>query len=340
MTTPEGERRTLRVGIVGCGLVGHKRAAALGGDELVACFDIDARAAEALAEGYGGSACRSLDELLAHGLEVVVVAVPHDRLAEHACSALSAAAHVLVEKPAGIGVEDVGRIRESAEEAGRRVKVGFNHRFHPGTARAIAEATSGRFGHVLHVRGRYGHGGRLGYEQEWRARRAVSGGGELVDQGMHLFDLSYAICGALPLETALLRTAYWSMEVEDNAVIVLGERDRGPWTMFHASWTEWKNLFSLEIFCRTAKLQVDGLAGSYGPQKLTIYAMKPELGSPDVETIEFPAEDQSWSLEWREFADAVRAGDGRPLAGDLESAAYGWRCVEAAYARAASGVGG
>ena len=104
--------------------------------------------------------------------------------------------------------------------------------------------------------------------------------------------------------------------------------------MFHASWTEWKNLFSLEIFCRTAKLQVDGLAGSYGRQTLTIYEMKPELGPPEVKTIEYPLGDESWSREWLAFADALRAGDGRPLAGDLESAAYGWQCVEAAYGRA------
>jgi predicted dehydrogenase len=325
----------LRVGIVGCGLVGHKRAAALGRDELVACFDVEPGAAGSLADRFGGTASGSVDELLGHELDVVIVALPHDRLAEHACRALDASAHVLVEKPAGIGVDDVSLIARAAGAADRRVKVGFNHRFHPGTARAIAEARSGRFGPILHMRARYGHGGRVGYEQEWRARRAISGGGELVDQGMHLFDLSYALLGALPLDTALLRTAYWPMEVEDNAVIVLGDRDSGPWTMFHASWTEWKNLFSLEIFCRTAKLQVDGLAGSYGPQRLTIYSMRPELGPPDVETIEHPAEDESWSREWEEFADAVHAGDGRPLAGDLESATYGWRCIEAAYARAA-----
>ena len=333
MTAPEPERSPLRVGIVGCGLVGHKRAAALDGDSLVACFDVDSGAAESLAGQYGGSVCRSPDELLAHGLDAVIVAVPHDRLAEHACAALQASAHVLVEKPAGVGVDDVGRIMRAAEEAGRRVKVGFNHRFHPGTARAVAEATSGRFGPVLHMRARYGHGGRVGYEHEWRAQRSISGGGELVDQGMHLFDLSHSVFGALPLHSALLRTAYWPMEVEDNAVVVLGDRHRGPWTMFHSSWTEWKNLFSLEIFCRSAKLQVDGLAGSYGPQRLTTYAMKPELGPPDVETVEFPPDDESWRLEWQEFADAIRAGDGRPLAGDLESAAYGWRCIEAAYAR-------
>ena len=332
MSGPVGDRPALRVGIVGCGLVGHKRAAALGRDELVACFDVDSRAAGSLAGRFGGVGCESLDQLLASEPDVVVVAVPHNRLAEHACSALAASAHVLVEKPAGIGAADVDRIARAAEKADRRVKVGFNHRFHPGTARALAEATSGRFGPVLHMRARYGHGGRLGYEQEWRARRAVSGGGELVDQGMHLFDLSYAVLGPLPLHAAILRTAFWPMEVEDNAVIVLGHRDHGPWTAFHASWTEWKNLFSLELFCRTAKLQVDGLAGSYGPQRLTIFSMKPELGPPDVETIEFPPEDESWAREWQEFAEAIHAGDGRPLAGDLASAAYGWQCVEAAYA--------
>ena len=332
MTVRDTKQAALRVGVVGCGLVGHKRAAALDGDVLIACFDIDGRAARSLADRFGGSVCRSHDELLAHQLDVVIVAVPHNELASHACSALGASAHVLVEKPAGIGVADVDRIARAADAAQRRVKVGFNHRFHPGISRAITEATSGRFGPVLHMRARYGHGGRVGYEQEWRARRAISGGGELVDQGMHVLDLSYSIFGPLPLRSALLRTEYWPMEVEDNAVIVLGEGKRGPWTMFHTSWTEWKNLFSLEIFCRSAKLQVEGLAGSYGSQRLTIYSMKPELGPPDVETIDFPSDDESWRREWQEFAAAIHSADGRPLAGDLESAAYGWQCVEAAYA--------
>lgn len=333
MTAPQTDQPALRVGIVGCGLIGHKRAAVLGRDKLIACFDVNGRAAESMVERFGGAACRSHDELLGHALDVVIVAVPHDQLAAHACAALDASAHVLVEKPAGIGSAEVGRIARAAEAADRRVKVGFNHRFHPAIARAIAEARSDRFGPVLHMRARYGHGGRIGYEHEWRARRAVAGGGELVDQGMHLLDLSYWLFGPLPLMSALLRTEYWPIEVEDNAVIILGDDTRGPWTMFHTSWTEWKNLFSLEIFCRSAKLQVDGLAGSYGAQQLTIYSMKPELGPPGVETIDFPADDESWTREWREFTEAIHAADGRPLSGDLESAAYGWRCVEAAYAR-------
>ncbi len=337
MTASTTGRPALRVGIVGCGLMGRKRAAALVPDELVAAFDVDAGAASSLVAECGGTVSGSLDELLEQGADVVIVAVTHDRLAETACKALVAGAHVLVEKPAGIGSSDVGRIQEVAAAAGRMVKVGFNHRFHPGIERALADARSERYGPILHMRARYGHGGRLGYEREWRAQRAVSGGGELVDQGMHLLDLSYALLGPLPLGASLLRTAFWPIEVEDNAVVLLGERASGPWSMFHVSWTEWKNLFSLEIFCRTAKLQVDGLAGSYGPQRLTVYEMKPELGPPEVETIEYPAADDSWEREWRTFAEAIWAGDGRPLAGDLDSAAYGWRCIEEAYDRARRG---
>ena len=75
-----------------------------------------------------------------------------------------------------------------------------------------------------------------------------SGGGELVDQGMHLLDLSYSLLGPLPLHAALLRTEFWPMDVEDNAVSSSATKI-WPWTLFHASWTEWKNLFSLEVFC-------------------------------------------------------------------------------------------
>jgi predicted dehydrogenase len=322
------------VGIVGCGLIGRKRAAALAGDELVACCDVDEAAARALTGDFGGQAVADVEALLAHRPDVVVVATPHDRLAALAVRALQGGAHVLVEKPAGIGCADVDRLAAAAQAAARRVKVGFNHRFHPGLARLLSEAASGRFGEVMSARARYGHGGRLGYDREWRMVPAISGGGEMIDQGMHLLDLYHALLGPLPVASALLRTQYWDAAVEDNAVVVLGAPTdrRAPWGMFHVTWTEWKNLFSLEVTCRTGKLRVDGLTGSYGPQTMWIYAMKPELGPPEVEEIAFAAEDVSWVQEWRHFRAALLADDGRPLDGDLASARYAWECVEAAYA--------
>jgi predicted dehydrogenase len=325
----------LRVAIAGCGLIGAKRAGALGaGDELVGCFDVAAATSREFAREHGTGACASLEELLELQPDVVVVAVSHDSLAELAESALQAGAHVLVEKPAGLGLAQIERLIAAEQRSERRVKVGFNHRFHPGLARAAAEVHAGVHGELLHLRGRYGHGGRPGYDREWRAQPSRSGGGELIDQGMHLLDLSHWIAGPLPLHSALLRTHFWDTPVEDNAALILGEAQSrtAPWAMLHVTWTEWKNLFSLEIYCRTAKLQVDGLVRSYGPQRLRIYRMGPELGPPELEEIAYPPEDCSWSAEWEHFAEALRAGDGRALLGDLHAARYAWTQVEGAYA--------
>jgi predicted dehydrogenase len=325
----------LRVAVVGCGLIGAKRAAALSdGDALIACYDVDAGAAARLAAEHGIAACASLDELLASGPDVVVVATVHDQLAALAERALESGAHVLVEKPAAVSSAQVERLIECQRASGRLVKVGFNHRFHPGIARAAEEVHSGRHGELMYVRGRYGHGGRLGYDREWRAQPARSGGGELVDQGMHLLDLTHWLAGPLELQSALLRTHFWDTPVEDNAALILGDtRSRtDPWALLHVSWTEWKNLFSLEIYCRTAKIQVDGLVRSYGPQQLRIYKMSAELGPPALEQVEYPDEDGSWQREWASFAAAIEAGDEGLICGGLGDALYAWRQIEAAYA--------
>ena len=328
-------RPPLRVAVVGCGLIGHKRAASLGaGDELLGAFDAAPDRASQLVAAHGGRGCADLDELVALAHDVVVVAVTHDQLAPLTERALAAGAHVLVEKPGGLGTEQIERLIAAAAAAERRVKVGFNHRFHPALADLAAEVHSGRHGELMHVRARYGHGGRVGYDREWRAQPERSGGGELIDQGMHLLDLTHWLAGPLPLHCALLRTQFWDTPVEDNAALILGERDdrTAPWAMLHVTWTEWKNLFSIEVYCRTAKLHVDGLVRSYGTQKLRIFRMKPELGPPEVEERTYPQEDLSWGAEWEHFAAAISSG--APLLGDLADARYAWSRVQDAYAQA------
>ncbi len=327
---------SLRVAIVGCGRIGVQRAQALGaGETLIGCYDIDPRAAVTLAAGHNAMACETAEDLFELAADVVVVATSHDRLAELAERALAAGSHVLVEKPAGISTAQIEQLIDCRRASGRLVKVGFNHRFHPALARTWQEVRSGRHGELLHLRARYGHGGRPGYDREWRAEPLRAGGGELIDQGMHLLDLSHWLAGPLPLHSALLRTQFWQTPVEDNAALILGEADTvdGPWAMLHVSWTEWKNLFSLEVYCRDAKLQVDGLVRSYGPQSLRIYRMGPELGPPELEQIDYGEEDVSWRSEWQHFTAAIESGDERSLLGSLDDARYAWSQVEAAYAR-------
>jgi predicted dehydrogenase len=330
----------LRVAIVGCGQIGVKRAQALGPDDrLVACHDLRPAAARALAARHGARACSGMSELLDHDPQVVIVSTVHAHLAALTEQALAAGAHVLVEKPAGISGAQIDNLLECQNASGCQVKVGFNHRFYPGLARAAEEVHSGRHGDLMHLRGRYGHGGRPGYDREWRADREQSGGGEMVDQGMHLLDLSHWLAGPLALHSALLRTQFWDSPVEDNAAIILGEPSlrRGPWAMLHVSWTEWKNLFSLEIYCRRAKIQVDGLARSYGSQRLRIYRMGPDLGPPVLEDISYAEDDLSWRREWEHFAAAIEAPDSTPLLGDLSAARYAWSQIEAAYAAGSHG---
>ena len=137
--------------------------------------------------------------------------------------------------------------------------------------------------------------------------------------------------GELPVASAFTSTAYWDMPVDDNAVVTLGTPGvgNGPFANLHASCSEWKNLFDLEVYCRQAKLHLSGLQGSYGSQVLRIYRMKPEMGPPDVETIEYPGEDHSWSLEWKAIAESIRTRVA--TSGDLAAAGYCHRVADVAY---------
>ncbi|MCX7819826.1 MAG: Gfo/Idh/MocA family oxidoreductase [Kiritimatiellae bacterium] len=319
----------LQVGIVGCGLIGRKRAAALGAHRLVACTDLDPARAAALAAPAGAAVCRDAAELVARAdVDVVIVATTHDALATTAVAALLAGKHVLVEKPAGRTVAEVEMIQRAAAASKCLVHVGFNHRYHPAVRRARELFEQGALGPMMMVRGRYGHGGRPGYEREWRADPIRSGGGELIDQGVHLIDLARWFLGDFTDVRGLATTLYWAMPVDDNAFLTL--RTAGGQVAFlHASCSEWKNLFSLEIYGRSAKLHIEGLGGSYGVERLAYYRMKPEMGPPETTIWEFPGPDDSWAIEWAEFAEDIRLG--RTPACGVEDARAVLAVVETVY---------
>jgi predicted dehydrogenase len=97
------------------------------------------------------------------------------------------------------------------------------------------------------------------------------------------------------------------MPVEDNAFLTL-RTEAGLTAQLQVTWTEWKNLFSLEIVGRDAKLHIEGLGGSYGVERLSHFAMKPEMGPPDTTIWEYPGADCSWKDEWQHFRDEIQAG--------------------------------
>ena len=299
----------IRYGLIGAGGVGHKRAAALQAGQLVAVCDRDAvRAGALVAELEQGRVATGADEVFhAREIDAVIVATPHDALAPLALQAMRAGKHVLVEKPAARTATELAPLLEAEPACGVRVRVGYNHRFHPALQAARHLVDAGELGPLMFVRARYGHGGRLGYEKEWRAQKQVSGGGELIDQGVHLIDLARWFLGHFSSARGTVPTLFWKMAVEDNAFLEL-KTAAGQIAWLHASCSEWKNLFSLEIYGRAGKLQVDGLGGSYGVERLVHYRMKPEMGPPETETHEFPGDDSSWRRELEAFERDIAAG--------------------------------
>jgi predicted dehydrogenase len=296
---------TLRVAIVGCGLIGQKRSRALPGARVVVCCDPLSDRAESLAKATGASCTSDWRDVVGRDdVDIVVVATTNDMLAPVTLAAIEAGKHVLVEKPAARSVAEIAPLLEAAERRSVCVRVGFNHRYHPALLKAREIVDSGAAGELMFLRGRYGHGGRIGYDKEWRADPQIAGGGELIDQGVHLIDLARWFLGDFTNVDGFAKTYYWDMPVDDNAFLLL-RTAREQTAFLHVSCTEWKNLFSLEIYGRTGKLQIDGLGGSYGTERLTFYRMLPEMGPPETTTWEYPRGDQSWELEFREFLDDI-----------------------------------
>jgi predicted dehydrogenase len=240
-------------------------------------------------------------------VDLVIAATTHDMLAPVAAEAARLGKHVLIEKPGARRAAELEQVAEAAARTGARVRIGFNHRRHPAFRKAREIFTDGVLGELLFVRGRYGHGGRAGYSQEWRADAERSGGGELLDQGIHLIDLARWFLGDFARVRGKLATYFWNMPVEDNAFLLL-ETARGQTAFLHASWTEWKNLFSFEIAGKHGKLEVTGLGGSYGMERLTYHRMLPEMGPPDTTMWEYPRGDDSWEVELAEFLDDIALG--------------------------------
>jgi len=319
--------------IIGCGLIGKKRLAGLpaGSKLAVACDTNLARAEELVKLAKTGRAVADFKPVVADPqVDAVIVATINSALAGVAAAAIRAGKHVIVEKPAGISVKQIDELIALAEKHGVCVRVGFNHRYHAAFRKAREIFESGVMGELMFIRARYGHGGRIGYDKEWRADPKLSGGGELIDQGIHLIDLAGWFLGAFTKVEGQAATYFWNMPVDDNAFLDL-QTAKGQTAWLHVSCTEWKNLFSFEIYGRHTKLHIEGLGGSYGVEKLYHYQMKPEMGIPDTKVYEFPGADESWKTEMKEFERDVQAKR-TPDAG-LKEAEAALAVVEKIYGR-------
>lgn len=300
--------------IIGAGKIGTIRASVirkLSAKAKIVIFDKDFKKAELLAREVKGKAVKSLQAgLKDKSIDLVVVAIVNKYSKGICISALRNRKHVLCEKPIGRNFSEAKAIASAAVKYKRKFKCGFNHRYHPAIVQAYKLVKSSEIGKILFIRAVYGHGGRVGYEKEWRAKKSLSGGGELLDQGSHLIDLVLWFFNFEELENVcgINKTMFWDMNVEDNAFATL-ETKSGKVAQLHASWTQWRNMFRFEIYGTKGAIEINGLGKSYGAETLRIFKRYKPGMPPKIIEKRFSGPDKSWELEWKDFTRSIRSSN-------------------------------
>jgi predicted dehydrogenase len=300
------------VALIGAGRFGAKRAAAVGKSArsvLALVADIVPESAEALGQRFG---CRTTTDwrkaATQENIDAVVISTPTCLSSQVSLLAVQAGKHVLTEKPCATSSAEFIAVVEAARARNVLVKSGYNHRYHRAIRRTHELFEQGTIGRPLFLRCTYGHGGRPGYETDWRSQAAFSGGGELLDQGVHALDLFQWFLGEFEEVTGVVSTAFWPIAPAEDNVFALLRAGGDVVAQLHASWTNWKNVFSFEVFGEKGYLKASGLGGSYGLERLCCGLRREPGDVPDEQWEEFPGPDDSLEREWEEFLDAIAEG--------------------------------
>ena len=300
----------MNIAIIGAGLIGRKRAKALPKNvKIKTICDINQESCLQLAEECECDSESDWKKVVRDKkIDAVIISTTNNYLSPIAVEAIRNGKHVLIEKPGARNPQEYKRIIDAQKKNKVVVRLGYNHRYHFAIMKAKKIISNKKYGRVMFIRAKYGHGARLGYGNEWRFNPKISGGGELLDQGCHLMDLVNFYIGEMETSIGFVEKMFWSDKLEDNAFFILRNKD-GQIAHLSASCTEWKNIFIFEIMLEKAKIQINGLGRSYGKETLTLFEMKPEMGPPKVKEFDFSEEDVSWKLENKEFFEAIQKKD-------------------------------
>lgn len=299
----------LRVGIAGYGVVGKRRRQHIDEHPALQTVAVCDRVFDG--EGTfddGVRYYRSYQKLLEEDLDILFVCLTNDIAPDATIAGLEKGLHVFCEKPPGRDLGDVVRVIEcERKNPGRKLKYGFNHRYHDSVREALRIVRSGELGKVINVRGVYGKSRILTFQSDWRTKRALAGGGILLDQGIHMVDMMRLFAGEFDEVHSFVSNDFWHHDVEDNAYALMRTRE-GVVAMLHSSATQWRHRFHLEIALSRGTIILAGILSgtkSYGAETITIaYPTENDGGDPREVTIRYN-EDNSWRDEIAEFADCV-----------------------------------
>lgn len=269
-------------------------------------------------------------------IDIVFVCTPNYLNKDFVVRGLDSKKHVFCEKPPGISSGQILEIIDAEKRNPEcRLMIGFNHRRHRSVLEAKRLVDSGKFGKILWMRGRYGKSVDKDFFNTWRAKRAYAGGGILMDQGIHMLDLFLMFCGDFEEVKAVCSDLYWHLDIEDNVFAIL-ENSKGQVASVHSTMTQWRHLFSFEVFMERGYIVINGLltpSQTYGKEELSVAenrTMPPQAVWTEESRITFSV-DNSFEEEIKAFIQCIDSKS--PITtGNSEDALKVMRLVEKIYA--------
>lgn len=299
----------IKIGIIGYGKMGqirHKTVEESGRGNVIAVSE------PALPEEFNDLMNLSHEQIIEHPeIDAVFICTPNYLNKVLTIRALNAGKHVFCEKPPAFTAKDVTEIIEVEKKSDKKLMYGFNHRHHDSIISMKNIIDKGAYGKVLWMRGRYGKSVTENYYNQWRAKKVLAGGGILMDQGIHMLDLFLYLTGDFDIVKAEVSNLYWQMDVEDNAFVILKDSSSGRVASLHSTMTQWRHLFSLEIFMEKGYMVLNGLntsTMSYGEEVLSIAKNRSTAPAAtwNDEVITKYDTNNSWRYEIDHFFDSIQ----------------------------------
>jgi 1,5-anhydro-D-fructose reductase (1,5-anhydro-D-mannitol-forming) len=300
-----------KCGIIGFGKMGKIRANAIeksGLAEVVSIYEPNVNMHE---KSYDFK--NSPQKVLDSNIDAVFICTPNYLIKDLTIEALKKGIHVFSEKPPGINLKETIEMQSYERRCNDIVLMfGFNHRHHGSVQKIKSILNNGSMGRILWMRGRYGKEVDEQFFSGWRVKKELSGGGIMLDQGIHMLDLFLYLGGNFNEVKAFVSNLYWNIPgVEDNVFAIFKNTNNGICASLHSTMTQWRYIFSLEIFLEGGSMILNGLktsSGVYGDEILTIkFNDKFQQNGAYSNEEEFVYhEDYSWDLEINHFFECIK----------------------------------
>jgi predicted dehydrogenase len=303
--------KKLKVGIAGYGVVGKRRKDCVDKHpnlELVAVCDQSFDSSGVFDDEI--QYFQKYQNLLSVNLDILIVCLTNDIAAEVTIEGLKKGLHVFCEKPPGRNVKDIRSVIDyEKQHPSLKLMYGFNHRYHESVQDALKIIKSGELGRVINMRALYGKAKLITFNQpDWRTKRNISGGGVLLDQGIHMVDLMRLFGGEFTEVYSFISNNHWGYDVEDNAYALM-KTDDEVIGMLNSSATQWRHRFNLDINLEHGSIILGGIISgtkSYGAETLTVVTADSDNDKGDPkEQITRYNHDPSWYEEIKVFVDAI-----------------------------------